>query len=241
MLRGGARSLALAVMTGIVMAACSSSSPRAASRSTTPQSPSGSSISPVSVTLAAAPARLRKECVTAAQRLGFAVPCQSKVPTVSGRAASCPVPVGAMVAPCVGREGLAGYLIFAFELNGFDVPAGYIGVGGKAVGHLFIEARPHKFSPDTPCIGAIRIQLLRVGRWMATEYSCPEDSLAVQREAMHGEGAYAGHLLLEWKYNGVDYLVSAHGHTAENLALLEELASSVTLVPVLTPSAQPTS
>jgi hypothetical protein len=117
------------------------------------------------------------------------------------------------------------------ELNGFDVPAGYVGVGGKAVGHLFIEARLHKYSPLSPCIGASRLQLLRVGRWTAVEYSCPKDNLTVEREAMHGEGAFAGHLLLEWSENAVDYVVSAHGHTAENLALLKDLASSATLVP----------
>ncbi len=135
-----------------------------------------------------------------------------------------------MLAPCVGVESLARYPVFALELNSFDVPAGYVGVGGKAVGHLFIEARFHEYSPLSPCIGASRLQLLRVGPWTATEYSCPEDSLTVQREAMHGEGAFAGHLLLEWSQNAVDYLVSAHGHTAENLLLLKELVGSVTLV-----------
>lgn len=135
-----------------------------------------------------------------------------------------------MPAPCVGVESLARYPIFALELNGFDVPVGYVGVGGKAVGHLFIEARLRKYSPPSPCIGGSRLQLVRAGGWTARAYSCPEDSLTVQREAMHGEGAFAGHLLLEWTQGGVDYLVSVHGHTAENLALLRDLVGSVTLV-----------
>ncbi len=56
---------------------------------------------------------------------------------------------------------------------------------------------------------------------------------------MHGEGAYAGHLLLEWSYQAGDYLVSAHGHAAQNLALLEELVNSVTLVPAADPPGRP--
>jgi hypothetical protein len=65
-----------------------------------------------------------------------------------------------MPAPCVGLEGQTRYRIFALELNTFDVPAGYVGVGGKAVGHLFIEARLLKYSPPIPCIGTRRLQLL---------------------------------------------------------------------------------
>ena len=48
---------------------------------------------------------------------------------------------------------------------------------------------------------------------------------------MHGEGAHAGHLLLEWNQDGIDYLASAHGHTATNLILLKQLVSSMTLIP----------
>lgn len=157
----------------LVLAACSAGSPPVAPRSTSAHRASGSSGPTPRVRLVAAPAQLRRECAAAALRLGFAVPCLTKVPTVAGRAASCPVPFGAMPAPCVSLEGLARYPIFASELNGFDVPAVHVGVGDKAVGHKFIEARLHKYSPSNPCVGAGRLQRLRVGRWTAMEYTCP--------------------------------------------------------------------
>jgi hypothetical protein len=48
---------------------------------------------------------------------------------------------------------------------------------------------------------------------------------------MHGEGAHAGHLLVEWTDSGIDYIASAHGHTAANLDLLKRLVGSVRLIP----------
>ena len=69
-----------------------------------------------------------------------------------------------------------------------------------------------------------------MGRWTVTEFNCPEDSVIVQREAMHGEGAHAGHLLFEWNEDGVDYLASAHGHTSVNRDLLRNVVRSMELV-----------
>jgi hypothetical protein len=136
-----------------------------------------------------------------------------------------------MPAPCLGLEGLPAYPIFSLELSGFDVPTDYVGVDGKAMGHLVVEARRHTDSPPTPCIAAKRIGTVVVDHWTASEYNCPSDSLTVQREAMHGEGAHAGHLLLLWHRDGVDYIASAHGHTTTNLDLLKRLVSSMTLIP----------
>jgi hypothetical protein len=62
-----------------------------------------------------------------------------------------------------------------------------------------------------------------------TEFNCPEDSVIVQREARHGEGAHAGHLLFEWNLDGIDYLASAHGHTSVNRELLKNVVTSVVL------------
>ena len=143
---------------------------------------------------------------------------------------SCPAPQGAALAPCVGLEGSPPYAIFGLEFSGFDVPADYIGVDGKPEGHLVVEARPDTDSPPDPCIGATRLGEIAVGRWTVTEFNCPEDSVIVQREAMHGEGAHAGHLLFEWNEDGVDYLASAHGHTSVNRDLLRNVVRSMELV-----------
>ena len=86
-------------------------------------------------------------------------------------------------------------------------------------------------APRTPASAPSASGASAVGPWTATEYTCPNNSVIVQREAMHGEGAHAGHLLLEWNQDGIDYLASAHGHTATNLALLKQLVSSMTLIP----------
>jgi hypothetical protein len=175
---------------------------------------------------------LRQECAVAATRLGFAVPCPGLVPSLSGRAMSCPTPVGAATStPCVGREGSTGYLIFYLEFSGFDVPKGYSGVDGKPVGQVRLEA--HQLADDPlnqPCIGGERIGTARVAAWTTTEFVCPNDSLQAQREAQHGEGDYVGHLALVWSAAGITYIASAHGHTTANLTLLKKFVNSIVLI-----------
>ncbi len=182
------------------------------------------------VKLVAAPAILRQQCLSAANRLGFAVPCPSLVPAIGGHGMSCPPPRGAAIAPCVGLEGLPTYSVFALELSGFDVPTDYVGIGGKPERLLVLEARPRSDSPAIPCIGATEVGKVIAGQWGATEYSCPNDSLAAQREARHGEGTYVGHLLLEWTQGGIDYIAGADGHTNVNIQLLKSFVSATTLI-----------
>ena len=62
---------------------------------------------------------------------------------------------------------------------------------------------------------------------MTKEFVCPNDSPRVEREAQNGEGAYVGHLALEWEVGGTQYISSAHGHTTANLALLRRLGGSI--------------
>ena len=118
---------------------------------------------------------------------------------------TCPARQLVGATPCVGMEGLAGYPVFVLEYSGFNVPHGYVGVDGKAAGHIVMEARPRRDSPPLPCIGAMALAKFRIGQRTFAEFSCPNDSLRVQREAMHGEGANAGHLLVEWTEAGIDY------------------------------------
>ena len=219
-----ARLVLVGVSALVATTACSGAVPRVS------ESPNVGSRSNSRVPLIAAPTQLRTDCAEAANRLDFAVPCPSQVPVVAGRGVGCPAPREVMPAPCVGFEGLPAYPVFAWEVTGFDVPRGYVGVDGKAMGHLMVEARPQRDRPPRPCIGGTRLGNVTVVHWTATEWRCPNDSVLVQREAMHGEGAHAGHLLFEWSQNGIDYVASAHGHTSANRELLKRLVSSMTLI-----------
>jgi hypothetical protein len=64
----------------------------------------------------------------------------------------------------------------------------------------------------------------------ATDYRCPPDSPFIERTARHGEGAYTSHVLVDWQSKGIEYLVSSHGYGVASMSLMEQLASSLTLV-----------
>lgn len=173
---------------------------------------------------------LTAQCALAANLVQFAVPCPNKVPSKAGVAMSCPPAIGAELAPCVGLEGLAEYRVFVLDFENFDVPRRYVGIDGRAVGHLFIEARKASNAPARPCIRGIRTGTTKVKSWRATVYVCPNDSPFIERTAQHGEGGNVGHLVIEWRAGGLDYVASAHGHTTANLTLLRQLADSIRLV-----------
>jgi len=131
----------------VAVAGLAAASPRSDHRSA--PVPTALRSSSASVKLVAAPARLGEDCVAAANRLRFAVPCPTKVPTKHGVGTSCPNPYADMPLPCVGAEGLPPYPIFALELSGFDVPSDYVGVDGKPSGHLVVEAARNATAPRT--------------------------------------------------------------------------------------------
>ncbi len=206
-------------------------------------SPAPVTSSAAEVPLVAAPAALARQCFAAATKIGFAVPCPALIPALRGRALSCPPSEGGAAAlpPCVGFES-DGQLGFFLQLAGFDVPPNYVGVDGRADGHMLVEARPHRASPSRPCIGAKKLGTVTAGTWTTVEYGCPVDSPLIEREATHGEGAYTGHLLLTWSHGGIDYLASLHGVTNVNLTVLEQLVAAMTLVaprPTSTPTQHP--
>jgi hypothetical protein len=116
------------------------------------------------------------------------------------------------------------------EWNDFDVPSSFVGVDGKPIGHVIIRAGLVRDSPTRPCIGAVKVGTFVVLAAPATEYPCPPESLLIQRTARHGEGAYTSHLLLDWRSNGIEYLVSSHGYGDASRSLMEQLAASLTLV-----------
>ena len=157
---------------------------------------------------------------------------KSEAGVVQNPESLCPPPVGAASAlpPCVGLEGAAQYSIFSLDFYRFDVPKGYSGINGKPVGHMTLEA--HRVADDLlkPCVGGKTIGTARIGNWTTSEFACPNDGPSIEREAVHGEGDYVGHLALAWKADGISYIASAHGHTTANLTLLKRFVRSVVLI-----------
>jgi hypothetical protein len=96
---------------------------------------------------------------------------------------------------------------------------------------MTLEAHQLADDPLKPCIGGERIGSVRVAASKTTEFVCPNDSPQIERKAEHGEGAYVGHLALEWDASGIRYVCSAHGHTTANLTLLKRFVGSVVLLP----------
>jgi hypothetical protein len=126
---------------------------------------------------------------------------------------------------CVGPEH-----DFFLEWNGFDVPSTFVGVDGKAVGHVIIRAGLVRDSAQRPCIGGVTIGTFLVLGAKSTIYRCPPDSPLIERTALHGEGAYTSHVLLDWQSDGIDYLVSSHGYGTASVTLMKQLAASLELV-----------
>ena len=220
----GRQVLAVIVAALIAAAAVASVLPSRAGATT------GLKPSAAAVKLVIAPAKLRDECSAAANQLRFAVPCPMRVPGRHGRGMLCAGPTPEAPVACVGLEGLPQYQVFGLGFSGFDVPRRYVGVDGKPEGHVTIEARRQTNSPSLPCIGGEPLGSVLVAGRTAAEYRCPGDARRVQREARHGEGSYLGHLLLAWSENGIDYIVSAHGHTKANLDLIRRLIESMAFV-----------
>ena len=220
------RVLALLVLT--LATACSSgphgTGPAPPPSTSSVSTASGRPIGTVRLVLAS-PAFIR-ECQLAARRLDFAVPCPTRVVTDHAQPLSCqrfqsPVPLPL----CVGlpRD-------FFVEWIGFDAPRTFVGIDGTPVGHVIIHARPVRDSGPRPCIGGVRLATFAVLGSTSTIYRCPPDSALVERTARHGEGAYVGHVLVDWHRNGIDYIVSSHGYGAASVTLMKNLARSLKLI-----------
>ena len=132
--------------------------------------------------------------------------------------------------PCVGLAGERYAQIFALDFTGFDVAPDYAGIDGKPDGHLIVEARRDADSPPLPCFDGIQRGTQSIAGRRLIRYACPGRSLRMERLIRHGEGAHAGHLLFAWSASGIDYVASAHGDTATNARLLEQIVASIDLV-----------
>jgi hypothetical protein len=177
---------------------------------------------------------LQRQCVAAAEKLGFAVPCPRRVPALRGAAMDCSRPrlmqSGESRAPCVGLAGERPAEIFFVDFTGFDVPAAYVGIDGKREGHLIIEARRHADSPPRPCFDGVEREAPPIAGRPITRYACPSRSARMERLIRHGEGAHTDHVLFAWGGSGIDYVASAHGDTAANARLITQIVESIDIV-----------
>ena len=175
------------------------------------------------ISLAEAHPTLVKQCAEAADRLGFPVPCPRWIPpTADGLPYKCET-------DCVGAAGEAATPTFFLNIEEFSAPQDYVGTCLGA-GHVVIGARRHADSPPRPCFDGERIAQPETSGHAVSVYECPARSERLQREIMHGEGAHVDHLLFAWTRHGIDYVVSAHGHTNANRELLTRIVRSIELV-----------
>lgn len=109
---------------------------------------------------------------------------------------------------------------FAFSPEFVVLPEDYIGAEGRRQDHLLVHASQAP-GPASPCQGDV------VER-RETELDSQDATLLVCGEEVHG--LHAGHVVLVWRRDGVNYLVSAHGHTEANVRLIERIAQNVKYV-----------
>lgn len=221
------RAVATVLMVSVLLGCAQSATRRSASPTSSPSDlPTPPSQAPADVALVASTEAFRQQCRTAALSLGFAVPCPTRVVARAGKPFACkPLPIPTTLPLCVGPEH-----DFFLEWTRFDVPATFVGVDGKAAGHVIIHAGLARNSPPVPCIGGLVIGAISVLASRATEYRCPPDSPFIERTATHGEGAYTSHVLVIWRRDGIDYIVSSHGYGAASVTLMKDLAASIALV-----------
>lgn len=109
---------------------------------------------------------------------------------------------------------------FAFSPEFVVLPEDYIGVDGRRQDHLLVHASQALDRPS-PCQGdVVERHEAEMGSQDATLWACGEE--------VHG--VHAGHVVLVWRRGGVNYLVSAHGHTDVNFRLIERIAQNVEYV-----------
>jgi hypothetical protein len=162
-----------------------------------------------------------RQCQDAAVALGFAVPCPTRLPLVSGERVGCS-------GTCVGRVGERSDVdVFVLDVAGYDDDV--VGTPG-IVRHLAVDAFKADDAPPSPCYEGVASGTLDADGVEVALLHCPPSSAASEANTRHGEGIHAGHLLGYWDSNGVRYAVSVHGVTDDSSALLERLVSSVELV-----------
>lgn len=155
---------------------------------------------------------LRRQCLEAADLLGFAVPCPTLLP------ASPPGAVSRSFCDprflCGPEDG------FLFEQRRLVLPPDHVGVDGRGRGRLAIAAAPRASAFPVACLGGLRVATIEVRGTPGDLYECPSEA-----------GAHVGGVLLRWRDAGVVMAVSLHGHSELNRRLVVALAAHMEPVP----------
>ncbi|HXQ59294.1 MAG TPA: hypothetical protein VN799_04325 [Acidimicrobiales bacterium] len=202
-----------------------------------PTSDYSSTLTVDGVTLVHVTAGQRGRCQTAADQLGFAVPCPTLVPD--------PIALSESAASCAGADLECGRPsigitrpYFIWNQYNFQVPATYVGVPdetsvlGGPLGHFIIYAGSNLNTRRMPgpaqavpsyCAAVKQAHKTEVHGSVATLYTCADSSNGTSVELD------VGHELLVWKQSGVTCEVSLHGHSRTN-ELLDFLIAEETVM-----------
>jgi hypothetical protein len=165
------------------------------------------------VYLVAAPARLRRQCQQAAERLGVAVPCPTVLPAPSPGA---PPPSLCRPRPPCG-DPQAGFLL---EKTGFHVPSGYVGAYTAPPARLAMAAARRQTASAVACVGERPLGPVRVRGRSGRLFQCPPDS-----------GPHRDGVLLRWRERGTVMAVSVTGHGDLHRRVVLALAGRLQVVP----------
>jgi hypothetical protein len=145
-------------------------------------------------------------CRHARAVLRFLIPCPSALP--AGWSTAVPM--------CPNRNCRAQFSVTAY----FPGPPGYIGEGVRSGRmNLWALAAARRAEAGLGCPGIRGSGYTTVSGHTATWFACPG-----------GSQLDSGHLLLQWQSHGIDYGVSAHGHSRTNRLLVLYIARHLRLL-----------
>ena len=172
--------------------------------------------------LAPAPAEVRLQCQSAADALGFAVPCPTLLPSESKPTSSvdgaCPGRVLWIGTAC-GDPGAGAFASIEFERPANGAP-----------GHLVIEATAQALSPSDavnyPLTSSDR-QITLTPRGTMDVAGNTGDLFEVAEDS---GGPFSGHTVVVWTAGGHTYVAGIHGADSASLLLNDNIIEGLVMV-----------
>ncbi len=163
---------------------------------------------------------VRGACKAAALVMRGPLACPRILPTYPP-ISSKPICTSSSLSPEVGSDSACVVVEgFVMSWEGFAVPHDYVGVDGRAEGHLVVISAPQdRFVEALRCQGEVSEGTIVVNGITAARYSCPQSS-----------GMQGGHVGVRWSADGVASAVSMHHDSATNRRLVQDIANSMQVV-----------
>jgi hypothetical protein len=166
---------------------------------------------------------LAHDCASAAETLGFAVPCPNRWFGEPDGAIGCAD--GTCTSEAISRRGLVpvfGLGAEDFPLHGADWP-------DNIPRHATIVAWSRETAPAMPCPGAIKLGTIDAGRSGDRPlYECPEE--APPTDHANAIKTHTGHLLMTLESSDSVAEISIHGSGRQQREVLAGIASSIEFV-----------